>query len=263
MAGSEADLKKLLKRVVELVMPNLRHYYRLPRKGQVVKSYASDGRYWADVKPLRNDESVDPAEPMIPRVEIPILWGGPERGVVCPPTVGTLCDITYYDGDPNYPRLSNFRWAGNQAPACELGAFIIQQKPGVYVKISAEGNIIEKTDADLIEEIGGDKDSTIGGDKTEGVSGNWAIEVGGSASIKATTTATVQAPQINLIGNVSSNGTGGGTGTEIKICNSTQTGSTIQTGNFTLNGNLQVNGNISASGNSTDGGSNTNHHSHP
>ncbi|MFA7465477.1 MAG: hypothetical protein WCY54_10525, partial [Syntrophales bacterium] len=85
---SDVDLKKLLKRVVELVMPNLRHYYRLPRKGMVVKSYASDGSYWADVQPLRNDDSVDEREPVISRVEIPILWGGPDRGVVCPPAPG-------------------------------------------------------------------------------------------------------------------------------------------------------------------------------
>lgn len=136
----EVDLKELLKRVVELVMPNLRHYYRLLRKGRVVKAYASDGQYWADVQLLRNDESDDVNEPVITKVEIPILWGGPERGVVCPPTVGTLCDVEYYDGDPNYFRISNFRWAKNKAPACELGGFIIQQSPGVHFLIKPDGS---------------------------------------------------------------------------------------------------------------------------
>jgi hypothetical protein len=140
MAGSESDLKMLLRRVVELVMPNLRHYYRVPRKGRIVKSYsAAGGLYFADVQPLRNDESVDEREPVLPRIEIPILWGGPDRGVVCPPTPGTLCDITYYDGDPNYPRISNFRWEKNRAPACELGAFVIQQSPGTFIKIDKDG----------------------------------------------------------------------------------------------------------------------------
>lgn len=138
MAGSN-DLRALLKRVVELVMPNLRAYYRVPRKGLIVKSYASAGAYYADVQPLRNDDSVDEREPVIPKVEIPILWGGPDRGVVCPPMAGTLCDITYYDGDPDYPRISNFRWQKNKAPSCELGGFIIQQSPGVYIKIDAAG----------------------------------------------------------------------------------------------------------------------------
>lgn len=134
-----ADLKALLQRVIELVMPNLRHYYRVPRKGLVMKSYASAGDYYADVQPLRNDDSVDPKEPLLTKIEIPVIWGGPQRGVICPPLPGTLCDITYYDGDPNYPRISNFRWAKGQAPACEIGEFIIQQAPGVWIRIDKDG----------------------------------------------------------------------------------------------------------------------------
>jgi len=135
------DLKALLKRVMELVMPDLRSYYRIVRKAKVTKSYASDGQYWADVQPLKNDESVDESEPVIPRVEIPVMWGGPERGIVCPPAIGTFCDLSYYDGDPNYPRISNFRWHGMKAPAVEIGGLIIQQAPGVYFKIDAQKNI--------------------------------------------------------------------------------------------------------------------------
>src|SRR5690349_9371265 len=85
---AEADLKSLLKRVVELVMPNLRHYYKMPRKGRVVKSYDSDGQYWADVQILRNDESDDTNEPVLKRIAIPVIWAGPNRGVVCPPAEG-------------------------------------------------------------------------------------------------------------------------------------------------------------------------------
>jgi len=188
--GPSVDLKHLLKRVVELVMPNLRHYYRPPRKGRVVKAYASDGQYWSDVQPLRNDDSDDANEPIITRIEIPILWGGPDRGVVCPPTVGTLCDITYYDGDPDYPRISNFRWAKNMAPNCELGAFIIQQSPEVYIKISAGGNIIHTTSADRINDIGGSKTETVGG--------SWNIGVTGPATITAPTVTIVASEKVAM-----------------------------------------------------------------
>uniref|UniRef100_C6E6P7 Baseplate assembly protein, putative n=1 Tax=Geobacter sp. (strain M21) TaxID=443144 RepID=C6E6P7_GEOSM len=184
------DLKALLQRVVELVMPNLRGYYRVPRKGRVVKSYASDGSYWADVQPLRNDDSDDANEPVITRIEIPVLWGGPERGVVCPPTVGTLCDITYYDGDPDYPRISNFRWEKNKAPACELGAFIIQQAPGIYVRITAAGNIEHKTSADLVNEIGGAMQETVGG--------VWNIDVVGKATVTAPEVAVVASTKVSM-----------------------------------------------------------------
>ena len=212
MAMREIDIKNMLKRMVELVRPDLRHYYRLPRKGRVVKSYASDGQYWADVQPLRNDESDDANEPVISRVEIPVIWGGPERGVVCPPTVGTLCDITYYDGDPNYPRISDFRWQKNKAPACALGELIIQQSPGIHIRITAAGDIEAVTS--------------------------------GAIRIQAATTLTLQAPQINMIGNVTTTGSGGGAG------------------NFQITGAMQLTGSISATGSITDGGGNTNHHSH-
>jgi len=203
--GKDMDLKKLLQRVVELVMPDLRAYYRVPRKGRVVKAYAADGAYWADVQPLRNDDSDDVNEPVLSRVEIPVLWGGPERGVVCPPVAGTLCDITYYDGDPNYPRISNFRWERHKAPACEVGAFVIQQKPGVYLRITAGSNLEGKTGADLVHDIGGSMQETVAAD--------WNIEVGGKAVITcpevelaASVKVVLTTPMLQVTGSISAGG---------------------------------------------------------
>ena len=202
------DLKSLLKRTMELVMPDLRSYYRMVRKARVVKTYASDGRYWVDVQPLQNDESVDEREPVIPRVELPVLWAGPQRGVVCPPEVGTCCDLTYYDGDPNYPRISNFRWHGMTAPEVEIGGLIIQREPGTHIKIDASNNIICVTPADVLATVGGD----------------WTITVAGTAKVLA--------PQIILQGLLSVLGPDGGTGS------STLTGSLHVTGNITSDGSI-------------------------
>ncbi len=171
---TNSDLKSLLKRVVEIVMPDLRKYYRVVRKARIVKTYASDSSYWADVQPLRNDESADPNEPVIPKVEIPVIWAGPDMGVVCPPMNGAYCDLEYYDGDPNYPRISNFRWHGNKAPACEIGGFIIQLEPGVSIEIDPEKNIVNLTSANHETEAGK----------------KWTVTAGESA--------TVEAPVINL-----------------------------------------------------------------
>lgn len=140
-SDNKGNLLDLLRNVLEMAMPDMRHYYRMVRKARVVAAYPSDGKYYADVQPLRNDESDDAKEPVVPKVEIPIMWGGPKRGIVCPPTVGTLCDLSYYDGDPNYPRVSNFRWQENAAPAAGLDELIIQQTPGVHIHIDAGGNI--------------------------------------------------------------------------------------------------------------------------
>lgn len=211
---SEVDLKKLLQRVVELVMPNLRHYYRLPRKGRVVKAYASDGQYWADVQPLRNDDSDDVNEPVVTRIEIPILWGGPERGIVCPPAVGTLCDLTYYDGDPDYPRISNFRWARNKAPACEKGGFIIQQSPDVYFYITPAGKLEIKSANGLLDmgtldiianvNITGDLNVSKGITAVENIDAGEDVTVGGTlntAAIAAAAGLALTAPgPVNITG---------------------------------------------------------------
>lgn len=231
MPGSNSDTLRLLKRVVELAMPNLRRYYRIVRKARIVASYDSDGKYWADVQPLRNDDTADPKEPIIAKVEIPILWAGPNRGVVCPPLKGTLCDLEYYDGDPNFPRISNFRWQENGAPACEVGAFIIQHSDGTYIKIDADKNLIEVTPTNRIAEIGGDKTETIGG--------VW----------------TIKAPLIIQEGNSQATGPGGTIGTTTVKAHTTQEGSMTMVGHIqcltlSVAENASVGGNLDTAGNS-------------
>lgn len=71
-----------------------------------------------------------------------------------------------------------------------------------------------------------------------------------SAKIKAGTVMNLEAPQINIAGNVSTMAVGGGGTTE------TKTADTQQTGNFTLTGDLHVDGNITCTG------SNPNNHDH-
>ena len=165
--SNQVDIKSLLQRVIEIVMPNLRHYYRLPKKARIVKTYASDGKYYADVQPCRNDESDDDNEPLIPKVEIPVMWGGVERGIVCPPEVGTRCIISYFDGDPNAPFISHIRWKYQGAPTVEIGGFVIQKDASCKIEIDSEKNMIKITPAN--------DESTIGGD--------WSVNVGGKTVV--------------------------------------------------------------------------------
>ncbi|AAS95584.1 baseplate assembly protein [Nitratidesulfovibrio vulgaris] len=224
--GGTANLLQLIRRAVELAMPDFRHYYRMTRKARVVAAYASDGRYYADVQPLRNDESDDPAEPVVPRVELPVLWGGPERGVVCPPVVGTLCDLSYYDGDPNYPRIGNIRWQGHGAPLAEVGEFVIQLEKGVEMRIDTGKRIVSMTPAD------------------------WLVQVGGNATVQAEGSITLQAPQIIQRGNVTGEGHNGGKGTVSEHADRTITGSLTINGPVAINGGLSVDGDSTVSGNS-------------
>lgn len=224
---ADTNILDVLRKAIELAMPDFRHYYRMVRKARVVNAYASDGKYYADVQPLRNDETDDPKEPLIPRVEIPIMWGGPQRGIVCPPAAGTLCDLSYYDGDPNYPRISNFRWQGNVAPECGLNELVIQQTPGVSLKIEKDGSFLTVSPKNWTVEIGG----------------NASIKAGGNATVEAAGSLTLRAPQITEHGNKTSTGYGGGAG------ESTETGNRRQIGDLTIEGNLSVSGNAAISGN--------------
>lgn len=223
---ADESLLALLTKVIELGMPDLRKYYRITKKAKVVAAYPSDGQYYVDVQPLRNDESPDVSEPVVPHVAVPVMWGGPNRGVVCPPSVGTLCDLSYYDGDPNYPFISNIRWGlGQSAPQAELEEYVIQLEPGVEIRINKEKKIITLTPQDV------------------------NTEAGQSWTVKAGATAIVEAPQIILKGNVTTTGTGGGMGSVSETANRMQKGSLTLDGPFTINGTITVNGDINCSGN--------------
>ena len=135
------SLKKLLKAAVEAVMPDLRQSMRLPRRAVVTAVKAAGGAYVCSVQAVLNDGRPDPKAPVIPDVEIPVMWAGPNRGVVCPPTVGEFCDLGFYDGDSNSPFITNFRPNG-QAPAAEEGAFMIQHGADVRFGFKPDGTFV-------------------------------------------------------------------------------------------------------------------------
>jgi hypothetical protein len=207
-----------LRQMIELVRPNLRHYYRVTKKARIVKAYASDGKYWADVQPLRNDGSADEAEPLVPQAEMPVMWSGNQRGIVCPPAAGTVCDLSYYDGDPNYPFISNLRWEGVNAPAAGLDELVIQHSPGIKVWFDAAGNWhIQTPQVEIIT---------------------------GQLNIQAETQ---HQGNITLTGNLLIAGA-------ITQTAGAGAGGASMTGSLIINGgNLTVNGNITATGTITDG----------
>jgi len=175
MKSNSIDIKALLQRIVEIVMPNLRHYYRMPKKARIVKAYDAGGHYYADIQILRNDESDDPDEPMIPQVELPVVWGGKDRGIVCPPENGSQCIVGFFDGDPSFPYITDIRWKGNSAPVVEIGGLVIQKDSGCKIKIDSEQNIITITPADCEGEFGGDWKVNVGG--------KWTVDISGKTSI--------------------------------------------------------------------------------
>lgn len=216
MSGNLIDL---VKQVIEIAMPDMRHHYRTTRKGKIVAVYPSEGgNYYADVKPLRNDDTEDENEPVVPKVEIPVMWGGQGRGVVCPPGEGALCDLSYYDGDPNYPRISNMR--GNSGtPSAALNEFVIQLEPGVEIRIDAQKRMIFLTSADWKVNVEG---------KAE-IAAKDGVKIDGNQEIDLTAT------NIFLNGLVSARNVDGGK-TEMSV-----------------DGNMKINGDTTTTGNSAAG----------
>lgn len=226
------DIVGIIRKLVELAMPDLRHYYRMTKKARVVAVYESSGEYFCDVQPLRNDESADPKEPVVPRVALPVLWGGPDRGVVCPPVTGALCDLSYYDGDPNYPFISNIRWGGGMsAPKAALNEFVIQLENGVEIRIDKEKRVVTLTPQDVRAEAG--KSWTVkAGD-------NAIIQAGKEATLQAGSVSHIIAPLINLQGRV--------------VCKSLDgagKGKAEFEGDVVIRGNQEVTGDTTTGGNS-------------
>jgi Uncharacterized protein conserved in bacteria len=133
-------LKKLLKQAIEAVGPDLRGCMALPRKARVTAVKPAGGTYVCSVQPVLNDGRADPNAPVIPDVEIPCVWAGPNRGLICPPAEGELCDLGFYDGDPDSPFIMSFR--PSSAPEAELDELMLQHSPGVRIGFKADGTVI-------------------------------------------------------------------------------------------------------------------------
>ncbi len=243
--AEKGNLLDLLRKALEIAMPDLRHYYRVVRKAKVEATYASDGRYYADVQPLRNDGTVDDAEPVVPKVEIPVLWAGPQRGVVCPPVVGTLCDLSYYDGDPQYPTITNFRHAGGDAPAAELNEFVIQLEPGVEIRIDQKKQVVTLTPENVDTRAGKSWIINCGNDAR--------IVAGKNALVEAGEQLTYRAPKILREGNETATGTGGEIGTSFERAHRQHEGSYTLSGPAAITGDVVITGNLRVSGNSSAG----------
>ncbi len=114
------DIIGTLRKAIEVAQPNLRSYYRVVRKAKVVASYASDGQYYCDVQPLKNDETADENEPVIPRRGHSGNVGAARSAASSARRQSGRCAIfSYYDGDPELSLY--FQFALGHGPGCAKG----------------------------------------------------------------------------------------------------------------------------------------------
>ncbi|GAB6100444.1 hypothetical protein JCM16358_23230 [Halanaerocella petrolearia] len=158
MAGVK-ELKDIVRKIVLEVFPELQGY-QYPIKAKVVKVHESGGKvnefdnlYSCDVQPLKKDGSVDEESPVIPDVEIPVVWAGDQRGVFCLPKKGTVCRIGFYYNDPAHPYLDAVLPQGYEIPDHAIDSIIIQHSEGIKIEITPKGEILVKTSEKMTAEI--------------------------------------------------------------------------------------------------------------
>ena len=235
-------LKETFKQAIEAAAPDLRRLMAMPRRGKVTAVKPAGGTYVCSVQPVLANGRPDPDAPVIPDVEIPLMWAGPNRGLVCPPTVGEFCDVGFYDGDSNSPYITNFRPNG-QAPEAELDAFMLQHSPGIRIGFKPDGTFI--VEAPKVE-----------------VTATEYVNVKGGARI------TLESPLIELKGRVEVTGgiyqkSGpGGDGMETDGSIKIKNGGLHSEKDITTNSNVAADGDMAAAGTIEDMAGNTNHHSH-
>ncbi|MDI3547880.1 MAG: hypothetical protein PWR10_1532 [Halanaerobiales bacterium] len=150
MAGVK-ELKKIIKTIILEVFPELQGYH-YPIKGKVVKVYEAGGQsdefnniYSCDVQPLNKSGSVDENAPVIPDVEIPVIWAGPQRGIYALPEIGSIVRVGFYYHDPAQPFIDAVLGDGYEMPDHFLGSLVIQQANGIKIEINKQGEIIIKS----------------------------------------------------------------------------------------------------------------------
>lgn len=138
------ELMRVLKKAVLAIFPELSGYH-YPIRGKVVKVNESGGRidefnrrYSVDVQPLKPDGSVDEMAPVIPDVEVPVIWAGPGRGIYASPEVGAIVRIGFYYNDPAQPFVDAILGDGYECPDHPPGALIIQHSDGTRIEIGQD-----------------------------------------------------------------------------------------------------------------------------
>lgn len=138
-------LMRLLRKTIETLFPWMAGPHHMVVLARVVKVHVAGGkmdefgaRYSVDVQPLAPDGSDDSNAPIVPDVELPVLWAGPDRGIYCLPEVGSIVRLGYYYHDPAQPYIDAVTGRGFSCPDHPVGSLIIQHSSGCRIEIDPD-----------------------------------------------------------------------------------------------------------------------------
>ena len=166
-----------LRKIIEMLRPDLSGYMRFPVEGLVTAVDAE--AYTCDVQPLNTEMS------LLPRCRILSVWGTPSKRLVLLPAVNSKVMVGFEDGDHGRPYIQGF--LSDQGPG-EMS--MILESEQARVMIDAAGKIEVESDGDVT--------ITAGGNSTVEASGDCSITVGGSATIDAPSGTTISQGQVTI-----------------------------------------------------------------
>ena len=129
------SMLRKLKKIIEMIRPDLSSYMRFPVVGEVVEVYVRD--YTCDVQP------VDPTMSLLPKCRILSIWATDSTRIVVLPKVDDKVMVGFENGDHTRPYIQGF--FPDQGPE---GIFLIEAEKA-RIKIDPTGKIEVETDADI------------------------------------------------------------------------------------------------------------------
>jgi hypothetical protein len=124
-----------LRRLVELVRPDLSGYMRFPVEGEVTAVDAA--HYTCDVQPL------DAKMSLLPKCRILTIWATKTTHIVALPSVGDKVMVGFENGDHGKPYIEGF--LPDEGPP---GLLLIEAEKG-RIEIEKDGKVKLTTDSDV------------------------------------------------------------------------------------------------------------------
>ena len=133
--GYGTSMLHKLKRIIEMIRPDLSAYMRFPVEGKVIEVNAPD--YICDIQPL--DESMS----LLPKCRILSIWATETTRIVALPTIGDMVMVGFENGDHTRPYIQGY--FPDQGPE---GLLLIDAGKA-RIKIDQKGKIEVETENDI------------------------------------------------------------------------------------------------------------------
>lgn len=183
------------RRAVEKEFPELAGGYHLPKYAKIVAvadpSNAGDisdpfrPKYAVDIQLLDENGNEDKSVPVYPAVPLPITSPSSQGGDFAFPEVGTVVEIGFVNGRSDKPIVRSFFAHGKTIPSVAPGEMLRQQRPEVFERVDAAGNMHKQTDQAINEKsfsrnVETDSETKTIGTATKHVDSNNTETVGGN-----------------------------------------------------------------------------------